>query len=70
MYKIAELKANANVKQATGEAEATRLRSLGEARKALASSFLIGCWHRSKIWRIDCLGCLCLARAQPDFLSP
>jgi uncharacterized membrane protein YqiK len=34
---IAELKANANVKQATGEAEATRLRALGEAQAIRAT---------------------------------
>ncbi len=34
---IAELKANANVKQATGEAEATRLRALGEAEAIRAT---------------------------------
>jgi uncharacterized membrane protein YqiK len=45
---IAELKANANVKQATGEAEATRLRALGEAEairatgKAKAEAYRVG----------------------------
>ena len=45
---IAELKANANVKQATGEAEATRLRALGEAEairatgKAKAEAYHVG----------------------------
>jgi uncharacterized membrane protein YqiK len=34
---IAELKANANVKQATGEAESTRLRALGEAEAIRAT---------------------------------
>jgi len=34
---IAELKANANVKQATGDAEATRLRALGEAEAIRAT---------------------------------
>src|SRR2546427_12086300 len=34
---IAELKANANVKQATGEAESTRLRALGEAQAIRAT---------------------------------
>jgi uncharacterized membrane protein YqiK len=34
---IAELHANANVKQATGEAEATRLRALGEAQAIRAT---------------------------------
>jgi len=34
---IAELKANANVKQATGDAEATRLRALGEAQAIRAT---------------------------------
>jgi uncharacterized membrane protein YqiK len=34
---IAELKANANVKQATGEAEATRLRAMGEAEAIRAT---------------------------------
>src|SRR4029079_5005673 len=34
---IAELNANANVKQATGEAEATRLRALGEAQAIRAT---------------------------------
>ena len=45
---IAELKANANVKQATGEAESTRLRALGEAEairatgKAKAEAYRVG----------------------------
>src|SRR5438094_3100350 len=45
---IAELKANANVKQATGDAEATRLRALGEAEairatgKAKAEAYRVG----------------------------
>ena len=45
---IAELKANANVKQATGDAEATRLRALGEAEairatgQAKAEAYLAG----------------------------
>ena len=34
---IAELKANANVKQATGEAESVRLRALGEAQAIRAT---------------------------------
>ncbi|MDR3377978.1 MAG: hypothetical protein P4M10_04785 [Verrucomicrobiae bacterium] len=34
---IAELRANANVKQATGEAESTRLRALGEAEAIRAT---------------------------------
>jgi uncharacterized membrane protein YqiK len=34
---IAELKANANVKQATGEAESTRLRAIGEAQAIRAT---------------------------------
>ena len=34
---IAELRANANVKQATGDAEATRLRALGEAEAIRAT---------------------------------
>src|SRR5204863_2009822 len=34
---IAELKANANVKQATGEAESLRLRALGEAQAIRAT---------------------------------
>ena len=34
---IAELRANANVKQATGDAEATRLRALGEAQAIRAT---------------------------------
>src|SRR5207247_2283985 len=34
---IAELQANAHIKQATGEAEATRLRSLGEAQAIRAT---------------------------------
>jgi uncharacterized membrane protein YqiK len=34
---IAELNANANVKQATGEAESTRLRALGEAEAIRAT---------------------------------
>jgi len=45
---IAELKANANVKQATGEAESTRLRAIGEAEairatgKAKAEAYRVG----------------------------
>ena len=45
---IAELKANANVKQATGEAEATRLKAIGEAEairatgKAKAEAYRVG----------------------------
>jgi len=45
---IAELKANANVKQATGDAESTRLRALGEAEairatgKAKAEAYRVG----------------------------
>src|SRR2546422_4992725 len=45
---IAELKANANVKQATGDAEATRLRALGEAEairatgRAKAEAYRVG----------------------------
>jgi uncharacterized membrane protein YqiK len=45
---IAELKANANVKQATGEAESMRLRALGEAEairatgKAKAEAYRVG----------------------------
>ena len=34
---IAELKANANVKQATGDAESTRLRALGESEAIRAT---------------------------------
>jgi uncharacterized membrane protein YqiK len=45
---IAELRANANVKQATGEAESTRLRAMGEAEairatgKAKAEAYRVG----------------------------